>query len=74
MENVTFVPTHYGWLGFLPVVLKEESFGWAIAPRKWLPYWTLSVVAGFYTSLAQIMMFFNPDADPEYPVRVTGEY
>lgn len=74
MEKMKFVPTHYGWLGPLPIVLRDEGFGWAMAPRKWLPFWTLKVVSEFYTAIGSMMIFFNPDADPVYPVRITGAY
>ena len=73
MENMKFTPTHYGWLGPLPIVLKDEGFGWTMAPRKWLPFWTLTATHEFYLAIGRLMILFNPDADPMYPVRVTGE-
>lgn len=74
METTKFTPTHYGWLGFLPVVLKDEGYGWSLAPRKWLPFWTLTFASEFYLAIGRMMIFLNPDADPVYPVRITGEY
>ena len=72
MSKVGF--THKGWFFLCPVYLNpEDGEGMDVAARySWLEWW-FDVNHWLFSIVVTIVSFFNPDYEPMFPFRVTGE-
>lgn len=66
--------THKGWFFLCPVYLNpDEGEGMAVdARRPWLDWW-FSVNELIFGLTVCIMTAINPEYEPMFPFRVTGE-
>ncbi len=66
--------THKGWFFLCPVYLNpDDGEGMAVEARySWLEWW-FTINEGFFSLMVLVVTFFNPEYEPMFPFRVTGE-
>jgi hypothetical protein len=66
--------THYGWFFMCPIYLNaNEGDGMAVEARHWMlePWFTVNEL--IFAACVWIMTSINPEYEPMFPFRVTGE-
>lgn len=71
-EQIHF--THKGWFGICPVYFADtysdapvvDPRHWSLAPLFWLSEW-------LFTLAFIVIEMADPDAEPQWPLRITGE-
>lgn len=66
--------THKGWFFMCPVYLNaDDGEGMYVDARWWWLDWWFSVNNAIFAALVYIKTAINPDYEPMFPFRVTGE-